>query len=154
LEGPRLFAALAVPAAIFSPIGEELFFRGVFASFVTMAVGPRRLRVDCGSVRAHASVSPRRGNGSDGVGDPASLGHGVGSTHRWLEPFVHVAADAERLDLVCGVLSRGVQCDDGRIYRDRVDVTSVSSFQQLWPYDGLQPTAESDHEALRPERER
>jgi membrane protease YdiL (CAAX protease family) len=40
LEGLRLFAALAVPAAIFSPIGEELFFRGVFASFVTMAAGP------------------------------------------------------------------------------------------------------------------
>jgi len=40
LGSAQLFAALAVPAAIFSPIGEELFFRGVFATIVTMAAGP------------------------------------------------------------------------------------------------------------------
>jgi membrane protease YdiL (CAAX protease family) len=31
LDKPQLFLALSLPAAIFSPIGEELFFRGVLA---------------------------------------------------------------------------------------------------------------------------
>ncbi len=41
LERARLLPVLAIPAAIFSPIGEELFFRGVLAGILSAVVGSR-----------------------------------------------------------------------------------------------------------------
>jgi membrane protease YdiL (CAAX protease family) len=61
MPAPMLFPTLAIPAAVFSPLGEELFFRGVF----------------------HEAIAERFGQGAAAAGTAAAFGlmhlfhHGV-----------------------------------------------------------------------------
>jgi uncharacterized protein len=51
------FAALAIPSMVFSPIGEELFFRGIVHSSFAKSIGEHRASVVDGSAFAFTHVS-------------------------------------------------------------------------------------------------